>query len=247
VRLLLVNLYEPRNYRNEINAGNLYSFEVIENESDLLISADKDLSEIAAFTLRKIRGEIEEYISRNSVFLKSFVPVEITQSAPDIVRSMGGAAALAGVGPMAAVAGAVSDFVGREILKHSKEVIIENGGDIFVKSDIERRIGIYAGNSILSNKLAIIIKPEETPLGICTSSGTVGHSVSFGSADAVVIVSKNTALADAVATRVGNLVRFKEDIGMAIEHVKQVPGIEGTVIVVGDCLGSWGNIQLAPL
>jgi ApbE superfamily uncharacterized protein (UPF0280 family) len=243
----LVNLYEPRNYRNEINAGNLYSFEVIENESDLLISADEDLYEIASLTLRKIRGEIEEYIFRDSVFLKSFVPVEITLSAPAIIKAMGDAAELAGVGPMAAVAGAVSEFVGREILKHSNEVIIENGGDIFIKSDIERRIGIYAGNSILSNKLAILIKPEETPLGICTSSGTVGHSVSFGLADAVVIVSKNTALADAVATRVGNLVRSKEDIGMAIEYVKRVPGIEGTVIVVGDCLGSWGNIQLAPL
>jgi len=148
------------------------------------------------------------------------------------------------VGPMAAVAGAIAEAVGRELLNFSSEVIVENGGDIFLCHKKTRHIGIYAGDSPLSGKLALEIEPEDTPLGVCTSSGTVGHSLSFGKADAAIVISPSTALADAAATAVGNLVKTAEDMPRAIEFVREVEGLTGIAIIVGDKMAVWGKINL---
>jgi ApbE superfamily uncharacterized protein (UPF0280 family) len=148
---------------------------------------------------------------------------------------------------MAAVAGAMAESVSKDLLKFSKEVIVENGGDIYLATSKERRVAIYAGGSPLSLKIGILIKPEETPLGICTSSGTVGHSLSFGKADAVCILSKSAALADSAATAVGNLVQEKRDIEKGLERGKEIEGVLGTVIIVGEKIGVWGNITLTQL
>jgi len=239
-------VYEPRLYRNQVLARDLFSFEVMVKETDLYISANQDLTSVANELVRRHRTNIEVFLSKNPVFQKTFSPIDVPANAPDIIKRMADAAKLVGVGPMAAVAGAMSEYVGRGLVEHSDEVIVENGGDIFIVTAKERKIGIFAGNSPLSNKIAVVIKPEDTPLGICTSSGTVGHSVSFGKADAVVVFSKNTALADAAATKIGNLIHSKDDIKQAIEYAQGVPGIEGSIIVVGDSLAGWGNFEFAP-
>lgn len=239
-------MFEPRLYRNQMLIQDLFSFEVMVKETDLHISANQDLTSIATELVRRYRANIEAFLSKNPVFQKTFSPIDVPANAPDIIKRMADAAKLVGVGPMAAVAGAISEYVGRGLTEYSDEVIVENGGDIFITTAKERRIGIFAGSSPLSNKIAVIIKPEDTPLGICTSSGTVGHSVSFGKADAIVVFSKNTALADAAATKIGNLVHSKDDIKQAIEYAQGVPGIEGSIIVIGDSLGGWGNFEFAP-
>lgn len=240
-------MYEPRFYRNQILAKGLFTFEVKVNETDLFICANSDLTAVAYELVRLYRGQIEEFIAKNPIFLKTFVPIEVPADAPEIVKSMADAAKLADVGPMAAVAGAISEYVGLGLLKYSDEVIVENGGDIFIKTGVERKIGIFAGASPLNNKLAVQLMPEDTPLGICTSSGTVGHSVSFGKSDAVVILSKNTSLADATATKVGNLIHSKNDIKQAIEFAQNIPGVEGVIIIVEDALGGWGKFEFAPV
>lgn len=240
-------MYEPRFYRNQTFAKDLHSFEVRIKETDLFICANRDLTGPAYELARLHRGLLEEFIGKSPVFKETFVPIEVPKNAPDIVKTMADAAKLAGVGPMAAVAGSIAEYVGRGLLEYSDEVIVENGGDIFIKTARERKMGIYAGKSPLSNKLAISINPEDTPLGICTSSGTVGHSVSFGKADAVVIFSKSASLADATATKVGNLVHSKDDIQKAIEFAQSVPGIEGAIIVAGEGLGGWGRFEFIPM
>ena len=154
---------------------------------------------------------------------------------------------LANVGPMAAVAGAVAEFVSKDLLKLSEEIIVENGGDIYLATSRERTIGIYAGDSPLSLKIGILIQPEDSPLGICTSSGTVGPSLSFGKADAICILSKSAALADAAATAVGNRVKEKKDIESGLERGKTIEGVLGTLIIIGDRMGIWGNIRLVQL
>jgi len=239
-------VYEPRLYRNQVLVQDLFSFEVMVKETDLHISANQDLTSIATELVRRHRANIEAFLSKNPVFQKTFSPIDVPANAPDIIKRMADAAKLVGVGPMAAVAGAISEYVGRGLTEYSDEVIVENGGDIFITTAKERKIGIFTGSSPLSNKIAVVIKPEDTPLGICTSSGTVGHSVSFGKADAVVVFSKNTALADAAATKIGNLVHSKDDIKQAIEYAQGIPGIEGSIIVIGDSLGGWGNFEFAP-
>ena len=122
-----------------------------------------------------------------------------------------------GVGPMAAVAGAMAELIGKKLLDYSPEVIVENGGDIFMKISRRRRIGIFAGNSPFTDKLALELEPEETPLGICTSSGTVGPSLSLGTTDATIVASTSAALADAAATAVGNLVKTADDLQGALD------------------------------
>jgi len=146
---------------------------------------------------------------------------------------------------MAAVAGAIAERVGKELLPYSDEVIVENGGDIFLKTSKERSIGVYAGESKFTRKIAFSILPEETPLGVCTSSGTVGHSLSFGYADAVIVFSSSTSLADAAATAIGNRVRMVEDIHEALEFAQSIKGLRGIAIIKGENMGLWGQIRLA--
>ncbi|MCK5428774.1 MAG: UPF0280 family protein, partial [Anaerolineales bacterium] len=144
-----------------------------------------------------------------------------------------------------AVAGAIAEYVGKELLDYSNEVIVENGGDLFLKVDTKRQVGIYAGDSALSGKLAIEVWPEETPMGMCTSSGTVGHSLSYGKADAVIAVSRSTALADAAATAIGNIMKNVRDINKAIDFAMSVDGLDGIVVIKGSDMGIWGKVRLS--
>jgi len=196
-------------------------------------------------SVRKYRQEIQEYIKVHPEFLTSLEPIVPKHGAALIVQKMCEAAQKAQVGPMAAVAGAIAELVGYDLLKYSDEVIVENGGDIFIKTDIARKIGIYAGNSPLSEKLALKILPEQTPAGVCTSSGTVGHSLSFGKADAVVIDSRDAFLADAVATSTGNRVKTPNDIEHALNYASNIEGVTGAIIIIDDKIGAWGDIELA--
>jgi len=144
---------------------------------------------------------------------------------------------------MAAVAGAISECLGQYLLRYSQELIIENGGDIFLRTIKERNVLLFAGNSPLSLKLAIRIPPRTT-VGICTSSGTVGHSLSFGRADAVCVLSPSSALADAAATALGNLVQSPKDVPYVLKKGKNIEGIEGIVIIIGETLGVWGKYEI---
>ena len=237
-------MYQPRTYRNEIKDGGLVSFTVIVKETDLYIRAVRDLRREAQAAIHEVRGPLEEYIREHPLFLHSLAPVAVASGAAEIVSVMAEAARLANVGPMAAVAGAVAELVGRKLLAFSPEVIVENGGDIFLKVNSKRQIGIYAGKSTFTGKLAIEVEPGQTPLGVCTSSGTVGPSLSLGLADAAVVLAPSAALADAAATAVGNLVKGEQDIDAAIEQGKQIRGITGIVVIVGGSMGAWGDIKL---
>ncbi len=237
-------MYQPRTYRHEIKDADLVSFTVAVKETDLYIRAVRDLTTEALAAIHEIRSPLEEYIREHPLFLHSLAPVAVESGAAEIVRVMAEAARLANVGPMAAVAGAVAELVGRKLLAFSPEVIVENGGDIFLKVNSKRQIGIHAGESTFTSKLAIEVEPGQTPLGVCTSSGTVGPSLSLGLADAAIVLSPSAALADAAATAVGNLVKSEQDIDAAIGHGKQIKGISGILVIVGGSMGAWGDIRL---
>ncbi len=236
-----------RFYRSWSKSDELISFRVVIEETDLFISADKDLSKEATSAIREVRADIEEYIKLHSDFKHALEPVAYDERAPKIVREMLSASLKSGVGPMAAVAGAVAGAVGKQLCDKTQDIIIENGGDIYMVSKVSRKIGIYAGDSVLSNKIGIEILPENTPCGICTSSATVGPSLSFGRADAAVIYSKDCALADAVATAVCNIVKTKDDIHMALKAAKAIKGVEGALIIIKDAFGACGSIKIVDI
>jgi len=240
-------MYEPRTYRHWVKDKDLIPFNIVVKETDLYIRASTNLKRKALKLVSKYRDTLESYIERHPTFLTSLEPVPVDDNAPRIIREMAEAAEKVGVGPMASVAGAIAEFVGKELLAFSPEVIVENGGDIYLKSLRERAIGIYAGKSPLSGKLGLEIKGQDTPLGICTSSGTVGHSLSYGEADAVIVLSKSATLADAAATAIGNLIIQPNDIPSGIEFAQGIEGLKGVLIIKGDKMGLWGKVKICQM
>lgn len=237
--------YRERTYRNKVSKGTLTSFHLQVKETDLYISADRNLDHYARNSVYKQRKYLEEYIRYHPAFLNSMVPVDRDDFAPPIIQDMIEASIISGVGPMAAVAGAIAHYVGEELLQHSRNVIVENGGDIFLRCvDNEARVALFAGESPLSYSISLRIKPEDTPMGICTSSGTVGHSLSLGIADAVCVTSKSTSLADAVATYLCNLVKGEGDIKKVLDLGFQIKGVLGIIIILNDKLGAVGAVEL---
>ena len=237
-------MYEPRTYRHWIKGGDLISFNVVVEETDLYIRASTNLKRKARKLVLKYRDSLERYIERHPAFLTSLEPLPVDDNAPHIVKAMSEAASKAEVGPMASVAGAIAEFVGMELLAFSPEIIVENGGDIYLKSLGKKIIGIYAGESPLSGKIGLEIDGADTPLGICTSSGTVGHSLSYGKADAVIVLSQSATLADAAATATANLIKQPGDIPRGIERAKSIEGVSGVIIIQGDKTGLWGKVKI---
>jgi ApbE superfamily uncharacterized protein (UPF0280 family) len=234
-------------YRRLVHSSHLTAFEVVVKETDLQIHAEKPLPRLAKELVLKYRAQLESYIERYPEFAATLVPWEAPGPVPQLIGDMIRAGRKAGVGPMAAVAGAIAEFVGRDLLAHSAEVIVENGGDIFLKTRKTLTVGIYAGKSPLSLKLGLELDPGDKPMAVCTSSGTVGHSLSFGKADAVCVLSRSCVLADAIATAVGNRVKSSADIRTGVTFGRQIDGVTGLVIIVGDRIGLWGQVQLVPL
>jgi uncharacterized protein len=239
--------FEPRTYRRRIQPEGLVAFEVALRETDLQILAETDLTDEALMLMVEARAQIEGFAAAMPWFAESFVPVPVHRSAPLLVKRMAEAAFAAGVGPMASVAGAIAEFVAIGLTSHSREVVVENGGDDFLVLARERIVAIHAGDSPLSDQVGLRVGPLDTPLAVATSSATVGPSVSLGIADAVTVLAHSGALADAVASAAGNRVHHAEDIQAAIEVAASVPGIVGAVIVVGGAMGAWGGIDLVPL
>lgn len=236
--------YQERKYRDLVKNSNLVFFRAVVKETDLAIYARKPLEKLARDLILKHRGFLEAYIDRYPEFATTLLPWPLFEPAPKIVRDMIWAGHQAGVGPMAAVAGAVAEHVGSDLLAQSPEVIVENGGDVFLKTNGPSIVGIFAGKSPLSLRIGIRVHSENEPISVCTSSGTVGHSKSMGKADAVCVISRSCCLADALATAIGNLVSRESDISKSIEFGKQVPGVQGIVIIADKKIGAWGDIEM---
>lgn len=234
--------YVERFYRNwcsKEDGRKIYTVKY--RESDLLIKSDEDYSNLVLKILKKLHEDIINYSLVDSHFLKALKYYESKIPKPHIVSLMFSAAKEFNVGPMAAVAGAFSQIIGEKLLEKSSTVIIENGGDLFIKSDSPVTIGVFAGQSPFSGKIGIRI--ESIPygyLGVCTSSGTVGPSKSFGIADAAMIVAKNAALADAGATALGNLVQKDTDIKKLLKEFIIKHNLIGGMIIRGYELAVFG-------
>jgi hypothetical protein len=215
-------------------------------ETNILVICDekKGIEAVRESVLRN-RTELERYIALHPYFMSTLEPVEITCDAPTIVKLMAIAGKAARVGPMAGVAGTIAQLAAQDAIRAgAKNVMVENGGDICIIGDKDWTVGIYAGCSALSKKLALKIKAKSLPLGICTSSGTVGHSLSFGNADSVTVLSKSAPLADAAATAIGNRIstRDKNGINAGIAMAKKIKGVEGVIIIVRDLIGCYGDL-----
>ena len=247
-------MYEERVYRRGMSGGSgMMDFEVVEQETDLWISMELSAyypgieREIRAFAV-DLREELLGYIREDPIFLTSLEPHQALPGAPRIAADMAAATEKAGVGPMAAVAGAFARDVGRAIRRKTdcRRLMVENGGDIYILGQGPLTVAVYAGSSPLSDKVGISLEVSGE-FGVCTSSGTVGHSLSFGRADAMAVISEDVVVADAFATAYCNQIQSKDDIGPVLEQAKLCPDITGAMVIIGDALGAWGDLELVSL
>lgn len=237
-----------RSYRSS-SVGDLLKYRVVIGESDLWVLSKNDLRIEIQRLLKFYRRQLKGYIDSHPGFLETLTPLPDDNQAPLLIRSMLRASNLAGVGPMAAVAGAIAAAVGSGFpAEEVSELIIENGGDIYLRSHTERVVAVFAGpDSPFSGKLGILIPPQPEGIGICTSSGKFGPSFSFGKADAVMTISSDPSVADAAATAGANRVQTGADLPQAISFLQNIPGISGALIIKADQIAVWGNVELIPL
>jgi ApbE superfamily uncharacterized protein (UPF0280 family) len=210
-------------------------------EAALRICCDK--FDVVAAEIVRQREILDDYIRRHRQFKDSLEPIELRPDAPPIAQRMAWAARLAGVGPMAAVAGAMAQFAAEAALAAgAREAIVDNGGDIYLKAAEPVVVSLGTGTARLADRLAFLIEPRDTPIAICSSSGMMGHSMSFGQCDLATIVAKDGALADAAATQAANLVKTPADVDAALECIARIAGIDGVVLVKDDRIGLAGRL-----
>ena len=213
-------------------------------ETIVTILTDDKYLKIAKEEILYQRDILKQYILKDNLFETSLLPYTAPNNAPEIIERMFAASEIAGVGPMASVAGAIAYFVVKAVREAGADhIVVDNGGDIACYIDESITVGIYSGSNNYFNHLGFKINPSDEIIGICTSSSTVGHSISLGNADAAIVVCNDVILADAMATALGNEIEVKNQT-VILDTMKQkmVEGIEGMTVIYDDILCTWGNI-----
>lgn len=217
-------------------------------ETDLSIQSDSGEAVRAAIRAAlEARQYIERFIVRHPEFRYSLEPLHLKADRyPAVIKLMLRAGEIAGVGPFAAVAGAIAQVASEAALEAgARSVLVENGGDISIAGEREFAVGIYAGDSGISGKIGFLLRPNDLPAGVCTSSGTVGPSISFGDADAVTVVADEASIADAAATSIANEVRGADvelSIKRGLDRADEIYQIRGCLIARANLVGRTGKL-----
>ena len=234
-------------YRGTITATDLVRAQVVVKETDLMVLSEHEIGDLVRDIVLTQRDRLERFIAVNPVFRDSLLPLAVPDTAPGIVKSMALAGQAAGVGPMAAVAGAICEAVAVGLGGSVRELILENGGDLYVSSTRERIVGIFTGTGEHGADIGLRLAAGSTPVGVCTSSGRIGHSLSLGDSAAATVLARSCALADAAATAVGNRVRGRDGIREGLAAARDIPGILGVVVLRDGQLGAWGDVEIVGL
>lgn len=247
-------MYEERFYRKSVEAK--FSLRVSLNESDLLVSTDTKIEENVVYEiLKKYYRKIESYIKTAPHFATSLSPLREDLLAPAIIRDMIARSKVAGIGPFSSVAGAIAFYVGRDLLSCSNEVIVENGGDVFLKINENKKLAVYLGERFSSvyessfgkkaETIVLSVKPRNLPFGIASSSSYLGHSLNFGKVDLVTVIAADSIFADSFATALSNRIKEEEDIEEVLNFAKSSNYIDGILIAFDGKLYLWGNLEFA--
>jgi len=244
-----------------MNRDRFRFFQSTLQESDLLIGVPVEsfrniMAQVAERELIRLHPVVREYILKEPSFETSLEPLSLPVSEksdeedeklPHEIISMIKCSNRSGTGPMSSVAGIFAETVALRLIREFQlgEIVVENGGDLFIKNRSELNSLIHAGKSPLSDKMAFVLRPGEW--GVCTSSGTLGHSYSKGNADAVSVISGSAPMADAWATALANLVKVPADIEPVLERAKGIKDILGCAVIIGEKIGIVGEIEVKPL
>lgn len=230
-------------------------FQVVVEETDLWVTTSAGLTgqpvlpdlpdQIAAY-VTELRGQIKAWMLLAPDFRTSLVPVPTPASAPEVARRMAHGADIAGVGPFAAVAGTVAQMVAERFAPVSPDIIVENGGDIYICSQRDRVVGLLP-DPASGEMIGVVVKAADCPVSLCSSSATIGHSLSLGVGDIAAVRARDASLADAAATLFGNMLQGPDDVARVTERAAAMAhlGIEGVYAQCGGRVGIWGNMELA--
>ncbi|OGS41964.1 MAG: hypothetical protein A3K67_01045, partial [Euryarchaeota archaeon RBG_16_62_10] len=175
-------------------------------ETAATIAARREYIGGAVDAIKAARRDIERQIRKDRFFLTTMEPYDAPRGSPKVVARMCEAASAAGVGPMAAVAGAVAqEALEAMMAKGLSHGWVDNGGDIALLVEDPVTVEVFSEPGSAS-AFALDVEPSEEIVGICSSSGRLGHSISLGNSDIAVAVADSAALADALATAIGNRV-----------------------------------------
>ena len=243
--------YKERSYRSRFSGDERHWFCVKFLESDLWIGVDNGSyrasmeDEVYAF-LVDLRRQMDAYLLMDPQYKAALTPYDAGLEAPGILKEMSRVSHKTGIGPMSAVAGAVAlrvaDFIKSKF--NVKEVIVENGGDIYADANSDMDISVFAGQSPLSERVGLHIPAAAFPCGICTSSGTVGPSMSLGRADAMMIVCRDVLLADSYATAFANRIQTTNDLQPVINRIQNTSEILGALAIKSDQLAVCGQFEI---
>lgn len=208
-----------------------------------ILADEKKYIDVAKESIVFQRAELERYISGDPFFQSTLEPYYVEKEVPEVVERMINAGNALDIGPMSAVAGTISALAVEDMVKAGATfALVDNGGDIAIINDRPVTMGIYAGESPIKDT-GFVMEARDSITGVCTSSGTVGPSISFGMADASIVFSDNVSLADSAATALGNVTGLGKDaVQESFDVVKDVPGIKGAMVVQGEYMGFWGDV-----
>ena len=235
-----------RSYRERcVPRENERTFQILVEETDLRVTCVEDLSLPMLELVTALRGQIKAWIRVQPEFRTSLAPLPVPAGAPEIVRRMAAGAEAAGVGPFAAVAGTVAHMVAESFVGRSPDLIVENGGDIYIYSRRERFVGLLPDPR--GEPVRVRIRPEDCPVSLCASSAHIGHSLSLGKGDLAVVRATDGALADACATMLCNMLREAKDVERATRRAESMrkAGVQGVFLQCAERIGIWGKMELA--
>lgn len=243
--------YKERSYRSRFSDDGRHWFCVRFLESDLWIGVDSgsysaSMEQEAYAMLVELRRSMDTYLLIDPAYKSALAPYDAGIGAPGILKEMSVVSRKTGIGPMSAVAGAVAEHVADYMEERFgvKEIIVENGGDIYAAVREDMDVAVFAGQSPLSERVGLHIPASAFPLGICTSSGTVGPSLSLGRADAMMVVCRDVLLADSYATAMANRIRTVDDLQPVIDRIINIPDILGALAVKDDRMAICGRFEL---
>jgi len=230
-------------YRCCVKNKEKYAWLVSYYYTDILISSNKNIKSRIEKPLKKIYEILNVCIKNESSFLKSLSPIRIKPYFPEIIKEMCAKSAVFKVGPMAAVAGTVNEYLASCLQKYCDILIIENGGDIYIKAERDLNVGIYVKNPNFKDRVALRVNAKNMPCGLCSSSGTFGHSFSMGKCDLAVVLAKSAITADAAVTAFANRISCEDDISGSIAYFKGFEEIKGLLAIKNKRIGAWGAIE----
>ena len=235
-----------------MNRDRFTFFPVTHLESDLLTGVwhneyRHEMIQTTKEELIRLRRVLMEYSRLNPSFFSSHIPIPLDPDLPQEITTMIECGGKTGTGPMSSVAGLFASMVAKRLNREYdlSEIVVENGGDLHIKNKSDLISVIHAGKSMLSDKLTVVLPPGSW--GVCTSSGTMGHSVSYGRADAVTVIAEHAPLADAWATEIANRLSGEEILNQILDEISEIPDILGCIIMINDKLGIRGQFEVKPL